>query len=455
MKIEIKKERYFKRLIDDQLNSWATRTNPKTIALINGARRTGKTHALAFLGENEFKNYEIIEVDKMNDEDVKNLVDKSKRLDFFCEYLLLNYNITKASINKDLLIVFDEIQEHNELKETISFLNMVLDCRFACTGSALWINDTNGTRPTPDYEQFMIYPFSFVQFLRIINKEELLKKEQDIYEKKLDHDGSRELLKLLRLYIAIGGMPQIIDCYLDNHNDDNLYCEIHRCKKISIVNTYENDLRRYGQKFKLRLLEEYKSIIRCIGIPKDINPFKEIYEKLEQMNIVILSKGLNDIQTKLYLSVNDSFVKPFLLDVGILFYYLCDEEKEDIVKSFYDDFVSGKDNDNNGYLYENYVASTLIQNYLKTFFKTFSETNEDGVEKKYELDFIFSNGKGPIVLEAKSGGEKAHKSLERALQKYQKIKQSYLICKYYVFNKQKLQRGPHCIPFYAMDFLVR
>ena len=75
MKIEIKKERYFKLLIDDQLNSWETRTNPKTIALINGARRTRKTHALAFLGENEFKNYEIIEVDKMNDEDVKNQVE--------------------------------------------------------------------------------------------------------------------------------------------------------------------------------------------------------------------------------------------------------------------------------------------------------------------------------------------------------------------------------------------
>lgn len=456
MKIKINKDRYFKRSIDEELAKWSSRRGSKTIALINGARRTGKTHSLAFLGEERFKNYEIIEVDKLSDEEVASFVNKAKRMDFFCDYLLRNCKINKENISGDLLIVFDEIQEHNELKETISFLNEKLACRFACTGSALWINDTNGTRPTPDYEPFKIYPFSFMQFLEIVGEDKnLLEKERNVLTTKKDRDGSKDFLRLLRLYIALGGMPQIIDCYLDNRDNDDLFCEIHRQKTISIVNTYENDLRRYGKLYSLKLLDEYRNILRNIGIPKNIADNKEIYQKLEQMNIVILSKKLNDIQTKLTSSIDDLFVKPFLLDVGILFYYLCESDNREIINTFYNDFVNGKDSDNNGYLYENYVASSLIQKCLPPFFKTFTDINDKEEEENYELDFVFSNKLGPIVLEAKSGGNKEHKSLEKALHKYQKIKYSYVLCKSYKFDKKNIQRGPHYIPFYALDFLMR
>ena len=456
MKIKIRKDRYFKRTIDKHLERWVTKNNPKTIALINGARRTGKTYSLAFLGENHFGNYEIIEVDKLGNDVIASLIDKSLRLSFFCDYLLSQFGISREDINKDLLIIFDEIQERNELKETISFLNDKLDCRFACTGSALWINDTNGTRPTPDYEPFKVLPFSFVQFLEIIGEDkELFENEQNILLTKKDNDGNKDLLKLLRLYIAIGGMPQIIDCYLDNKDKEDLYYEIHRQKTSSIINTYENDLRRYSQKFNLRLLDEYKNIIRNIGLPRNITGNKEIYQKLEQMNIVVLSKNLNDIQTKLSSSVDDLLVKPFLLDVGVLFHYLCGSDNEEIIKLFYSNFISGNDSDNNGYLYENYVASSLVQNYLLLFFKTFTELNNEGEEENYELDFVFSNKLGPVVLEAKSGGNKKHKSLERAMGKYQKIKQCFILSKSYKFNKQNIQRGPHYIPFYMLDFLMR
>lgn len=447
-------ERYFLRSIDEQLKKWATNKD-KTIALINGARRTGKTYSLQYLGESQFDNYKIIEVNELSDEVLRLLINKGRRIDNFCDYLLSKYDISKDKINNKLLIVFDEIQEHNELKEIISVLNSNLDCRFACTGSALWINDTNGTRPTADYELFNVYPFSFEEFLEIIGESNRTNDIVKIILDRKNRDGDKDLLRLLRLYIAVGGMPQPISCYLDFKDNENLFIEINRCKKISIVTTYENDLNKYQDFFHLDLFREYRNIIRSIGKPRNIAGNKDIYEKLVKMNIVIATSNILNINSKLASSINDNYIKPFLLDAGILFYYLCDETRDELVKTFYENFVNGKDSDDNGYLYENFVASSLIQHGVTPFFKTFKNKDEGGEEKTYELDFIYSHKKGPIVLEAKSGSEKEHKSLETALKKYEKIKQGYILCKFYKFDKKNAQKGPHYIPFYALMFLLR
>ncbi|MBO6261362.1 MAG: ATP-binding protein [Bacilli bacterium] len=447
-------ERYFLRTVDKQLKKWAT-SKEKTIALINGARRTGKTYALQYLGEQEFEKHEIIQVDRLNDTEISLLMDKNRRVDNFCDFLLSNYDISRESINDRLLIVFDEIQEHSELKESISVFNSELGCRFACTGSALWINDTNGTRPTADYESFNVYPFSFEEFLGIIGESNRLIEVDTTLLNRKDKDGEKELLKLLRLYISIGGMPQPIGCYLDYKEDKNVFAEINKCKRVSIVSLYENDLARYKDKFNLNLPLEYRNIIMTIGKPRDISNLKDIYEKLVKMNVIIASCNLLNVNSKLSSFFDDNCVKPFLLDTGVLFYYLCGNERDDLVQAFYENFINGKDSDDNGYLYENFVASSLVQHSAIPFFKKFTDLDGNGKEKTYELDFVYSQEEGPTVLEAKSGVDKEHKSLMIGLRKYQKVKQSYILCKFYKFDKQNIQRGPHYVTFYALPFLLR
>ena len=451
--MKMKIDRYFARRIDDQLSEWAHRSNHKTVALISGARRTGKTYSLHHLGQTLFSKYIIIDVQELNDEMVSGLLDKDKRVDYLCDLLIAN-NITKEDINEKLLIAFDEIQEHNELKASISVFNRDLDCRFACTGSALWINETGMTRPTTDYEPFTVYPFSFPDFLAIIGKKELLSKERDTklnVHKRFNPDN--ELSRLLRLYIAVGGMPQSILCYLDNQNNPNLYTELNRIKRISVVSTYQNDLARYSKEFGIDLSGEYGAIRSCIGRVNNISSVMNVYDKLERMNIVIVSKNLNEINKKLPSSIDNGTIKPFFLDTGILFYYLSDDSRSEVVSRIYEDFIKGKDSDDNGFLFENYVASSLKQQGIDVFFKVFSEEN-DGETKNYELDFVFADRSGPIVLEAKSGKEKEAKSLARALIKYHNIHSSYVLGKCYQFNGANSAKGPHTIPFYALSFLL-
>lgn len=454
MKNKIDIERYYKRNIDEELLTWSKNIKQKTIALIGGARRTGKTYSLQFLGETRYKNYVIIEVQNLSLAIVKKLMDKENRVKNFLDYLLSRFGILPSEINEDLLIIFDEIQEHSELKESISILNNKLKCRFACTGSALWIDDTNGTRSTPDYKRFDVYPFSFNQFLNIIGEGvELFENEKKLFLNKQKINSNSKLLKLFRKYIVVGGMPQAIQHYLDNVDSDDLYKTLQDIKKTSIVNTYENDLNRYSKLFKEPLYDLYRNIIAEIGKPKNRDNLSAPYSKLSQMNVVILSQNLLNINRKLSLSIDSKMIKPYLLDIGILFYYLCEKMNPGAVELTCRSFINGKDSDDNGYLFENYVASTLVQHGYTPYFKLFEDMNEDKI-KNYEIDFVFEGMTETIAIEAKSGFEKEHKSLTKGLIKYNKLKQSYILCKSYQFNKNNMHRGPHYIPFYALDFIL-
>lgn len=451
--IDIKK--YYKRSIDVQLYNWYKNTDNKTIALVSGARRIGKTYSLRFLGQTEFKRYEIIDVQQLEKRVVNRLKNKGTNINYFIEYLLLNFGISESEINEDLLIIFDEIQEHGELKEAISLFNSYFKCRFACTGSALWIDDTYGTRPTADYEKFFVYPFSFEQFLTIIGDGyDLFENEKEEFDRRIEKSGNKKLLKLLRLYMVVGGMPQPIQHYLDNMNKDDVFASLQECKKIAIITTYKNDLVRYSKDLKLRLLDTYSDIVRDIGRYRQIEEVMPVYKKLEEMNLVIIARNLLNVNRKLSLSVDKSFAKPFLLDIGVLFYYLCDNSNSLVVQSYCKTFVDGKDTDDNGFIYENFVASTLIQHGYNPYFKLFDASNIEGEEKTYELDFVFSGSKETIAIESKSGKDKEHKSLELGLVKFNKIKSSYILCKSYKFDKKNSQRGPHYIPFYALVFLL-
>lgn len=455
MNNEIDVSKYYERKIDSDLLKW--KSNPdKTIAIIGGPRRIGKTYSLKYLGQLRFKDYVVIETQNLSPQIVSSFLNKDNRLDFFRGYVLTNFGIDIDSLSADLLVIFDEIQEHSELKESISYFNKVFDCRFACTGSALWIDDTNGARPTPDYERFDVYPFNFHEFLKIIGEgEDLLINERERFFKKESFPANPKLLKLFRLYVAIGGMPQSIQCYKDKIGKANLFAKVQNKKKVSIASTYKTDLARYGKLFKEPLTEKYREITLNIG-KNVIDPdYQSTYRRLDSMGLVILPTNLSDVNKKTKLSLDETRIKRFLKDVGMTFYYLCEGENDDNINSFYSNFVNGKDSDNNGFLFENFVASTLNQFQCETHFKVFKATDEStGEEKEYELDFIFNSHRQLIALEAKSGSDKTHKSLLKGLTKYNKIDSSYILAKSYQFNKANLKKGPNTIPFYALVFLL-
>ena len=357
-------------------------------------------------------------------------------------------------------MVFDEIQVHSDLKESLVLFNKTFECRFACTGSALWIEETEGTRPSPDFEYFKINPFSFSEFVSIIDPTQYenycLEKELFFSNKTaLEGKHNKSLYKLLREYIAVGGMPQVVSCYKNNYKNSNVYEMVHKCKRDKIIKVYEADLKKYDKLKNLKLSETYLNVIQNYGRIIDISEDNFTnFRKLEETNIVIFSLHIQNFNEKLNGSVDLYRIKPFLLDVGILFYYICGTENDNVARKLYKDFVLNKDGDDNGFLYENFVASTLNINKFGCFFKTFMDASEEdpNIQKQHEIDFVYSGINGIVALEAKSGGNKNCHSLLKGLLKYSKIKEGYILCKSYCFINTKGGQGPFYIPFYSLDF---
>ena len=98
------------------------------------------------------------------------------------------------NINGKVYLFFDEIQEVDEWEKCINSLRVVLDCDIYITGSnARLLSGELATHLGGRYVEFIIYPFSFAEFLELYRTTE--------------PDTSVE--QCFRKYLTLGGMPYL------------------------------------------------------------------------------------------------------------------------------------------------------------------------------------------------------------------------------------------------------
>ena len=91
----------------------------------------------------------------------------------------------------------------------------------------------------------------------------------------------------------------------------------------------------------------------------------------------------------------------------------------------YQKLLSDKLSADLGYVYENVVAQMLTANGHKLFYYTWPTENG---KRKYEIDFILSQGNKICPIEVKSSGYKTHASLDAFMVKFSdRILWNYLI----------------------------
>jgi len=454
----MEEETYYERIIDKDLIKWKTRAKTnKSIILMGGARRTGKTKTLEHFGREKFDYYKIIEVQNLSSKDVSFLKKKGKEIDNFIEFMMVN-GTSEDKLYGNTLIVFDEIQEHNELKNVIDILNRNLPCFFACTGSAMWINYGNGERYPASFESFTMHPFTFYEFINALNKTELYIKEKNVFMRGKDSIENNELAKLYRIYAAVGGMPQAIKKYIECGGNDDCFYDIDLLKNNSILNVYQADYEKYDKQNGWTLEKKYNELKAKISTIISIeNNDANAYENIGKSGIILFAHDVKDLDIKLGKSIKNDVFKPYYIDSGLYFSSIIVVKREDVIKKIYLDFIDDVDNDNNGAIWENVVASTIRNYECELFFKFIEKKEESKYEEErkdnHELDFVFITKKGLVVLEAKSGKNKKHISLELGLKKYKKISKAYILSSCYKFNKAN-SKGPHFIPFYALEFLI-
>ena len=241
-------QRYaLKHLID-----WKNKKNHKPL-VIQGARQVGKTWLMQEFGKRYYEQVAYINFD----------VDVKSReifdVDYDTERLIMDIGLaTKTKINaENTLIIFDEIQECPRALTSLKyFRENAPQYDIIVAGSLLGVACHKGTGFPVGKVSFMnLFPLSFEEFLLAIGEErfvELLNKK-DFKTIKLFNNKYE---KLLKQYCYIGGMPEIVQDFVENKDFESV-----RNLQKEILSAYEEDFTKHistNTVAKIRLL--WKSI---------------------------------------------------------------------------------------------------------------------------------------------------------------------------------------------------
>ena len=208
----------FKRKTYNEILEWKQNRSDKYALLVKGARRVGKSTIVEEFAKNEFRSYIMIDFAHTSKE-IKELFDDMYDLDFF--FLQLQQFTGIRLYEKESVIIFDEVQLLPKARQAIKYL--VADGRYKYieTGSLLSIKKNTKDILIPSEEhKISMYPMDFEEFLCAIGNEITADTIKTLINSKKAAGNAlhRNLMRVFRLYILIGGMPQAIETYIDENN---------------------------------------------------------------------------------------------------------------------------------------------------------------------------------------------------------------------------------------------
>ena len=380
------------------------------------------------------------------------LFDDMYDLDMF--FLKLQ-QFTKTSLyENDSVIIFDEIQLCPKARQSIKYLVADGRYRYIETGSlpSLRKNTQDILIPSEEYKISM-YPMDFEEFLWAIGDNVSADTIRLLLKTKKTAGNSmhRELMRIFRLYMLIGGMPQAIETYLEKNN----LCSVDETKR-SIVDLYEEDFTKIdGTGLARDIFESIPASLTgnssryVYSSARKGTRSEQIYRVLPDMlssYTVNIAYHSNNPGVGMALEKDPKRFKLFVSDIG-LFITLSYKDKNFTENIIYDKLLSNKLDANLGYVYENIVAQILVTKGNNLFYYTMKSETSNHL---HEIDFLLSSGTKICPLEVKSSNYKAHKSFDDFCNKFS----SRIGEKYIVHTKDyKRENGVTYIPIYMLPFL--
>ena len=352
------------------------------------------------------------------------------------------------------VIIFDEVQLLPKARQAIKYL--VADGRYKYieTGSLLSIkkNTTDILIPSEEHKISM-YPMDFEEFLWAIDDEVTAETIKLFLRNKKSAGNTmhRNLMRIFRLYMLIGGMPQAIETYIEKNNLQ-LVDEVKR----EIVDLYEKDFVKIdgtglaGDIYDAIPANLSKNASRYIlSSAREGTRFEQVRELIPDMlssYTVNIAYHANNPSVGMALEKDAGRYKLFTSDVG-LFVTLAFKDKNYTENIIYNKLLSDTLGTNLGYVYENVVAQMLVANGNSLFYYTMESETSNHL---YEIDFLTSKGDKICPLEVKSGNYRGHKSLDVFCDKFS----SCVKDKYVIHTKDyKWEKGIRYIPVYMVPFL--
>lgn len=415
----------FKRKIYEKLLEWKRRSKGRTALLIEGARRVGKSTIVEVFGKNEYKSYVIVDFMKPNKKVLSAILDHPDDLSVFFNELSFAYNVVLHE--RETLIVFDEVQRCPEARQLLKAL--VGDGRYDYveTGSLISIrmNVKDITIPSEE-EAIGMYPMDFEEYLWAIGDKVTFPAIKKAFEERrpMGRSFHETAMHRFREYLLVGGMPQAVDKFIETRN----LGEVDMVKR-SILRLYHNDIAKYAGKdaAKVRRVfdgipgqlskKEKKYSLASLDKEARYRNYEEAFLWLDEAKVANIAYNATDPSVALSLSEDDSTLKVYLLDTGLMISQTLGDRPY-TESSIYSEVYSGDLYINEGMIMENYIAQAFSCNERKLFF--YSRYDLSSAENRMEIDFLIRRGDKICPVEVKSGNYRSHLSLDKFKKKFKK-----------------------------------
>ena len=440
----------FKRKAYSKLLDWKKNYSDKYAVLLEGARRVGKSTIAETFARNEYKSYIMIDFSKTTDNILKCFDDIGNMNMFF---LRLQAETGVTLYEHESLIIFDEVQLFPKARQAIKHL--VFDGRYHYleTGSLNSIKKNVKDILIPSEEmKIQVYPMDYEEFCEATgNNYDLLRQINDMGAA-IGQSTNRKLMRDLRLYMAVGGMPQAIEAYVEGKN----FSEIDQVKR-QIISLYEEDFKKIDSSGRISALyhsipaqlakdsRKYR-ISTAIGKRTTLKTEELLYELIDSKTIL---PCFNSTDPRVSLADTKDFdsYKLYLSDTG-LFVTLMFIDRPVTENDIYAKLLSDKLPSNLGYLYENLTAQMIVASGRELYYHTWGKKDSTHY---YEVDFLISEGSKINAFEIKSSGTGKHESITEFSRKFSKnVKNIYLMSQKDIGKEENLQLKP----FYLMPFLI-
>nr|WP_027871503.1 AAA family ATPase [[Eubacterium] cellulosolvens] len=433
-----------KRKATDKIKSWLDRKDKKCL-VVQGARQTGKTYLIERFAESNFE--EIVEINFKETPSAKAIFEGDLTVDRMVMALRFRYPDKKIIPGKTLIFL-DEIQECEEAITSLKF--WAIDNRYdvIASGSLLGIDYKRASSYPVGYVDYLkMYGLDFEEFLWGIGiSEDMIEALKTFLKQKEPVPAAinEQMLLYYRQYIAIGGMPEVVQKYLDTKD----YREVDAVQR-NLLQGYLYDIAHYATaEEKVKAEKCYLTLAKQL-LDKENHKFqyKEIekgaraqkyYSSIEWLlraDMVHLSRYVTDIRYDLDDYARNDFFRAYTTDLSLLLAMKDFSLKQHIVEHTLT--ANSK-----GGIYECAVADALYKKgYTLYFYK--NETT------KKELDIILQKDGQIIPVEVKAGNTRAN-SMRTIMKKYENITTAY---KFINGNIGVSEGGVVTLPLYMATFI--
>jgi len=398
---------YLNRKIDNDLQLWAKESARKPL-LLRGARQVGKSSAIRHFAK-QFEYF--LEINFEYDETARNIFSKSdlspQRI---CQELSVIYEA--PVIPGKTLLFLDEIQRSIPAISSLRFFyEKFSELHVIAAGSLLEF----ALHELPSFgvgrvRSMFMYPMNFFEFLNACNLQTLAENIKNANEKNpLPDEVHKKTIELLRKFLLIGGMPEVVSSYVTNN-------DLLMCQRIldDIIISLRSDFSKYKEKAPtLQISAVFDSAAAQMGkkfvfanVSQDYN-HKQLKEGLELLKmagliIPVTHSAANGIPLGAEMDIKKQ--KILFLDTGI-FQKLLGLPLSNLLVS--DDFSLI----NKGNITELFTGLEILKSSSCYEQKNLYYWHRENKSSNAEVDFVVQKGKDIIPIEVKSSSKGAMQSM--------------------------------------------